>query len=126
MFKRDKQATEAAGFVDRDSYISHRVHPGTDHQCQYLKGDDVEQIRRKIFDRDRHRCQLKLVCTGVRVLPFEGDIYTRGHLEHEKGGYGAQRCFCMENLRIACYACHVIKHGRYPRFGEKHGESAGG
>jgi len=117
MVRRDEELTRMMGFTDKRSYVhASRVHPGTSHRCQYLAGDDVAQIRRVIYDRDNHRCQLRLVCTGVQPLPFEGSIYERAHLEHEKGGNGLQRCWCHENVRISCYACHVVKDGRQPRW----------
>lgn len=116
VFKRDPVATLERQFVDRDSYVSFRLHPGTDHPCIYLAGDDVLQARRRIFDRDKHKCSLRLVCKGIEILPFEGSIYDRGHLEHLNGGDGADRCWCDENLRLACYGCHVVKDGRQPRW----------
>jgi hypothetical protein len=52
----DKEATAARAFTDKKSYVGQRIHPETDHQCVYLFGDDVTQVRRRIFDRERGRC----------------------------------------------------------------------
>lgn len=117
ILRADKQATAARHFLDPRSYVAgERSHPGTEHPCVYLFGEDVGPLRRAIYERDKHRCTLKLVCTGVHPLPFDGSIYERWHLEHEKGGLGQSRCWCSENLRGACYACHQVKDGRQPRW----------
>jgi len=112
--KADKQLTDAANFEDDRSFIGQRIHPGTDHNCRYLRGDDVKPMRQAIYARDGGRCTLKLKCDGSRVLPFDGEVWERWHLEHEIGGLGLQRCFCEENLRGACFSCHQIKDGRQP------------
>lgn len=119
MSKRDRQATELAEFSDPRSFVGKRKHPGTDHPCIYLRGDDVGVLRQRIYERDAHRCTLKLACDGTRELPYDGTIWERWHLEHEQGGLGLDRCWCDENVRGACAACHFVKDGRVPRFGER-------
>lgn len=119
MPKADRALTEAANFTDPRSFVGQRIHPGTTHPCVYVRGDDVEQVRRKIYDRDGGRCTLKLQCSGAKVLPFDGTVYERWHLEHEKGGLGLQRCWCPENLRGACWTCHKIKDNRDPRWAKR-------
>jgi 5-methylcytosine-specific restriction endonuclease McrA len=114
--KRDKQLTDSTDFLDPRSFIGKRIHPGTSHPCLYLKGDDVGVVRRAIYARDGGRCTLKLQCSGAKVLPFDGSVFERWHLEHETGGLGLQRCWCPENLRGACWACHKIKDNRDPRW----------
>ena len=116
MPKADRQLTEAANFEDPRSFIGKRIHPGTQHNCLYVRGDDVRPVRVAIYARDGGRCTLKLKCDGSRVLPFDGSIYERWHLEHKVGGLGLQRCFCPENVRGACWDCHQAKDGRQPRF----------
>jgi hypothetical protein len=115
--KADTQATAERNFQDERSYVAgERMHPGTEHPCQYLAGDDVGPFREAIYKRDGGRCQLRLTCDGEAVLPLDGSIWERWHLEHEQGGIGQSRCWCPENVRGACYACHQVKDGRQPRW----------
>lgn len=100
--KRDKQLTEMMGFTDKRSYMGQRIHPNTKHQCQYLFGDDVTQVRRLVFDRERGRCW--------NCGAYYGWDY--GHLRHIVGGRGLQRCFCLENLGWGCPKCHSREHVR--------------
>jgi hypothetical protein len=112
--KRDDEATKAAAFLSKYSYISHRVHPESDpaHQCQYLAGDDCGVMRDRIFKRDEHRC---VVCG--KWVPKEGDIWKRGHIAHLGGNTKVTRCWCPEALALKCYDCHiVVEHGREPRW----------
>lgn len=114
--KADRELTEAANFIDPESFWGQRIHPGTKHPCLYVRGRDVKPVRQRIYDRDGGRCTLKLKCDGTRVLSFDGDIYERWHLEHKEGGLGLQRCWCNENLRGACFECHIAKDGRQPQW----------
>lgn len=119
--KADMQATmamrESGQFKDERSYVAgERMHPGTNHPCIYYFGEDVGPIRHRIYERDEHRCQLKIACDGTQELPSDGSLYERWHLEHAQGGIGQSRCWCDENMRGACYECHQIKDGRQPRF----------
>lgn len=106
--KLDAVSTAAAHFASEYSYVSRRVHPGTDHQCEYLSGlEDVGKRRREVFERDEYRC----VDCGERVT------WDRGHMAHG-GNTKIERCDCPENLRTKCWKCHMIReHGREPRFG---------
>lgn len=104
----DVKATKAAHFLSKFSYVSLRIHPGTNHQCVYLAGDDCGVRRRDVFARDSYRC-----------VDCGGNInWEIGQLAHG-GSTKVSRCWCFENLRTKCYACHMVKeHGRFPRFGE--------
>jgi hypothetical protein len=94
--KLDSLATKARNYHSRYSYVSRRVHPGTDHACEYLCGlVDVGERRQLIFERDKFRC----VDCGKEVS------WTGGHLAH-KGNTKISRCHCMENLRCKCPDCH--------------------
>jgi len=99
-YKRDKQATELRGFLDPRSYVSHRIHPGTEHPCEFLYGRDVGVARLEVFAREKGRCWSCLT-------ECNWDI---GEMHHLKGGLGAQRCECLENLRWSCPHCHRAKH----------------
>src|SRR5580658_7828948 len=107
--KLDKEATKAAGFISRSSYISRRVHPDSDppHPCRYLAGlDDIGAVRLEIFERDNYRC----VDCGKRVT-WEG-----GHMAHG-GNTKISRCDCPENLKTKCWECHMRKeHNREVKF----------
>ena len=112
MLRVDKQQTEEMSFNDKRSYVGNRMHPGTEHQCVYLKGRDRSVRRAVIFSRSKGLCEL---CGDF--CPFTGEMH------HVKGGLGAQRCDCAENLVWACRECHRQAHGRYPRFGETLGDA---
>lgn len=104
--KLDKEATKARHFSSGYSYVSFRVHPGTDHGCQYLCGmEDMGKVRTDVFDRDGHKC----VDCGTR-----GEYANPLHLAH-KGNTKISRCDCMENLSCKCYRCHSENdhHGRF-------------
>ncbi len=106
-FSKNPEATALANFTDKRSYVSFRIHPGSRHPCQFLKGDDVEQIRRLIFEREKGRCW--------KCGAYYGWEY--GHLRHLKGGIGADRCWCPENLGWGCPKCHLlIEHKREPQW----------
>jgi hypothetical protein len=113
-FKPDKELTRAMGFASRGSYMSFRVHPGSDipHQCVYLAGlEDIGARRQQVFERDKFRC----VDCGKQIdesLPsYHPDS---GHLAHA-GHTKISRCWCMENLSCKCGACHGKNdhHGRF-------------
>ncbi len=100
--RKDKALTAERRFLDPKSYIGQRVHPGTDHPCQYLKGKDVGVVRLLIFERERGRCW--------NCGAYYGWDY--GELRHLKGGLGLERCWCPENLGWGCPKCHRSEHVR--------------
>jgi len=100
--RRDAETTKDKRYVDGRSFVSHGGH-------EYLFGRDVEPRRRQVFDRESGRCW--------NCGAYYGWDY--GHMDHIIGGRGPQRCWCLHNLRWSCPKCHVVRHGRYPRFGEK-------
>jgi len=117
-YRRDDAATKAAAFLcPRYSYISRRIHPGSDppHQCQYLAGDDVGVMRERIFKREEGRCWN---CGAYYGLNY-------GELRHLVGGDKYSRCWCPENLGWGCPKCHRIEHNREPKWGESAKRSAG-
>jgi hypothetical protein len=112
--KLDKEATKAMGFASRYSYISRRLHPGTDHPCQYLAGmDDIGRIRLQVFERDGWQC---VDCQ--KYIVWEVGHPNSGHMAHG-GNTKISRCDCPENLKTKCYDCHMLKeHNREVKFGE--------
>lgn len=106
--KLDAEATKARKFISKFSYVSRRIHPGTEKNCEYLAGSDVSKRRREVFERDEWRC----VDCGTRIT------WESGHMAH-KGNTKISRCTCLENLSCKCLGCHlVVEHGRVTRFGE--------
>ena len=72
-----------------------------------LYGDDLAQLRRECYERDEGKCQWDGCGKSV---PFEGDLYTRGHMAHVKNKrmYGDT----LDNVRWLCYEHHIlVEHG---------------
>jgi hypothetical protein len=111
-FRPDKAATKARRFKSRYSYVSTRIHPGTEsQQCEYLAGDDCEIRRLEVFERDEFKC----VGCGVEV-PWDGPIEKRGHLAHG-GNTKISRCWCPSNCSTKCFGCHFLReHNREVKF----------
>ena len=101
--KIDREASKAAHFLSRYSYVSLRIHPESDppHQCIYLAGDDVAGARRACFESDNWRC-----VNCQRCISWE-----TGEMDHG-GKTKVQRCSCPENLSTKCRRCHNRKHNR--------------
>ena len=109
----DPIATKAAKFLSCYSYVSFRIHPGTEEsvfpqQCVYLAGADVGMRREEVFERDGNRCM---------------ECGTTANLQMAHGGNTkVSRCECMQNLKTKCYACHILKeHAREPQLGRRYG-----
>jgi hypothetical protein len=62
-----------------------------------------------VFIRANWRCEVRLHenCSGDRELPWDGDVFTRGHLVHIKSR-GAGGSWDMSNLLLGCPNCHLI------------------
>lgn len=100
--RADRELTAAMKFLDPRSFIGQRIHPGTTHQCCYLRGKDVGPARQAIYERDKGLCQ-----TCQRFSDSDD-----GEMHHIQGGLGLQRCSCPENLEWICGPCHRAKHVR--------------
>lgn len=110
--RRDDEATRLRQFSSPDSYVSHRIHPGTTHPCVYLAGKDAAFVRSVIFEKYGSRC---FWC--AKWVPFDGPVTVRGHLCHVGGSTKVERCWCVEALRLGCYECHILEeHAREPRW----------
>ena len=92
----DRDATEAANFVDKRSYITHEGH-------QFLFGADLRERRQEVYDRDKGICQGR--DCGKRVS------WNVAHMHHRQGGL-VGRCSCAHNLEILCPDCHRREHVR--------------
>ena len=102
---RDAQATRQSRrekrFFGRHSYISTRIHPGTDHQCVYLAGAvDCDVARIRALVRANGRCEM----CGRWDSRLEVD-----HIAHKTK---VERCWCQNNLRALCKHCHRSRHVR--------------
>lgn len=111
-FRPDKHATRNRHYLSRYSYVSTRLHPGTNHACEYLAGQDCETRRLEAFERDGYKC----VDCGKRVI-WESGYPNSGHLAHG-GNTKITRCWCLENLKTKCFTDHIIReHNREVKFG---------
>lgn len=104
---RSKEATKSAGFLDKRSRIGFR-RDGT--EFEKLKGVDMENRRRQVYERDGGKCQgcgEKLFFGQGSARSMEMDhILPRG-----KGGDDS-----LDNLQSLCgpwlNRCHSKKHLR--------------
>src|SRR5215469_18702692 len=96
---RDRDQTLQRGYRDKRSFVSYRG-------CEYLFGVDAARRRAEVYEHSGGKCQ----ACGLNA---EWDY---AELDHIKGGYGPARCWCRSNLQILCRRCHVVKHGRFPKW----------
>ena len=80
-----------------------------------LYGADLTALRRRVYERDGGRCQYmwdgdpNKKCN--KLLPFDGDLFTRAHMAHIQGK-GAGGSDTEANTRLLCYFHHIIvEHG---------------
>lgn len=102
----DWKATEAAGFVERDSHI-------TVEGRWLLEGKDMSNMREAVIKRDKGTCQR----CGAHVSEAFGEV------DHRDSKGMHQRNDHIDNLQWLCgnytvNRCHAIKTGRETRFGE--------
>jgi hypothetical protein len=66
-------------------------------------------IRQAVYDRAQGKCEIRKHedCSKERVLPWDGDVFNRGHLVHIKSR-GAGGSWEMDNLLLGCPPCHLI------------------
>lgn len=68
-----------------------------------LKGDDLERLRTRCYERDEKRC---VDCN--KWLRFERDYPDSMHMAHVKGR-GAGGSDTLENVLTKCFDCHIQK-----------------
>jgi hypothetical protein len=106
---KDPAATAAAKFTDKRSYVR------LDGK-RFLFGDDIEQLRRQVFERDGYRC------TGEVVDEVDGIIYhgercdrpvawDSGHMHHIQSR-GKRGDDSLSNCVTVCDRCHNKLHPR--------------
>lgn len=75
-----------------------------------LKGKDMEQLRRDVFERDDYRCQhvISADLNGVEMLCLIPVSWENGHLAHTisraRGGPDT-----AENCKTKCLYCHIVR-----------------
>lgn len=100
---KDEAATAVSGFCDRRSYVR------LDGK-RFLFGDDLEQLRRQVFERDGYRCTDERDGERCgRFVTWEGTF--AGHMHHiiPRGKRGDDS---MSNLVTLCPGCHSRLHVR--------------
>lgn len=76
-----------------------------------LKGKAMEQLRRDLFKRADSRCEHIIETLNGnepcgKWLPWDGDVFTRGHMSHIKG-HGAGGGDTLDNVVLKCYEHHI-------------------
>jgi hypothetical protein len=93
--KRDPEATAAAKFLDKRSYVSLDGH-------EFLFGPDMEKRRYEVIERDHQHCVL---CGWLASHDF-------GEIDHiKKRSQGG--CECLHNLQTLCARCHRGAKGKH-------------
>lgn len=99
--RRDLPATAAAHFTDVRSYV--RI-----DGKRFLFGDDLTQLRRAVFERDKYTCWGDIE-DGLRC--GKTVTWDTGHLHHiiPRGRGGSDE---MSNTVTLCPDCHAKLHVR--------------
>ena len=114
-FKRDEEATKAAGFADPRSFISMPKHivGETDRPLPHciLYGEDKSRQRIFVFDTNRRRHKGWNACESCGKTLWENTSYPpdRGEWHHIRSKAG-ERCDCVENSEVRCRSCHREEH----------------
>jgi hypothetical protein len=106
---RDPAATAAAKFTDSRSYVR------LDGK-QFLFGDDIEWLRRQVFERDGYRCtgenlegdEMGERCNRL-IDWFDGHMHHIRRRGHGKSGLGDDS---LQNCVTVCDRCHKKLHPR--------------
>lgn len=74
-----------------------------------LTREEKAAVRLAVYERAIGCCEVMKHPQCIRnvVLPWDGDVFVRGHLAHIKSK-GAGGKFTEENLVWACWRCHLI------------------
>ena len=109
--KRDPDLTAAANLTDKRSYIR------PDGRA-VLFGDDMTQLRRRVFDRSGGRCECFGECmVHIVRCPAEINWFTM-ELSH-KIPRSKGRDDRETNVIASCHACHVAYEDWSPRWTKK-------
>ena len=116
----DREATEAAGFLDSDSYVKR----SKDGELQtFLFGLDMTALRKRIFARSEGFCEMPLRGYTAGVRCNRNIFWETFELDHNpslaQGGDDTE-----EGTRAICRRCHVARHARTTRFTNARSTSA--
>jgi HNH endonuclease len=104
----DREATTAAGFADKRSYIKRSRDGGN---RTFLFGDDMTQLRRRVFERSRGYCEMPVNGFTSAVRCQRNIDWETMELDHNpslaQGGDDTE-----ESTRAICRRCHVARHNR--------------
>jgi hypothetical protein len=119
MFK-DEEATKAAGFLDPRSYIKRSRDGGN---RTFLFGDDMTQLRRRVFERSRGYCEMPVNGFTSAVRCQRNIDWETFELDHNpslaQGGDDTE-----EGTRALCRRCHTMRHNRITKFRRANAETA--
>lgn len=108
----DREATEAAGFVDPRSYIRRSKDGGTPLVFRF--GLDMNELRKMAFERSRGFCEQLI--NGLLGHRCQRNVsWETGELHHSPplsaGGDDS-----LESVRFVCRRCHVNSHNRITKW----------
>lgn len=102
--RKDLAATELVNFTDKRSYVR------LDGK-RFLFGDDIEQLRRQVFERDGWRCTGEVNGERCQRLVSWDGPFSAGHTHHiiPRGKRGDDS---LSNCVTLCAWCHQKLHVR--------------
>ena len=108
--QKDKEATKKMSFFNPKSYV-------TFAGKEFRKGEDMEHMRLKVFERSKGFCEMPCMAVPARFgfscqRNISWETFEMHHKIHRsKGGDDS-----FENLVASCRRCHVSHHGRTLRW----------
>jgi hypothetical protein len=109
----DKEATDAAGFLDNRSYIK-RSRDGNNLTFRF--GEDMGLLRRRVFERSRGFCEMPVNGFTAGIRCQRNISWETMELDHNpslaQGGDDS-----LEGTRAICRRCHTMRHNRITKFG---------
>lgn len=102
-------------FIQRKSWLKRSAPPRKKRPGPPRRGEPTSEekgiTRLAVYERAHGKCELRLHkdCSRDRILPFEGDVFTRAHLVHllSKRRFGWREGNGQAHL-LGCPNCHLI------------------
>lgn len=119
----DREATAAAEFLDRRSYIKRSRKTG--ESLTFLFGEDMTALRKRVFERSRGYCEMPIAGYAGGLRCQRNITWETAELDHNpslaQGGDDTE-----EGTRIICRRCHLARHNRSVRSdrGERRAKAA--
>jgi hypothetical protein len=108
----DREATAAAGFLDKRSYIK-RGKDGDNLTFRF--GEDMMALRKRKFEESKGFCQMPISGFTAGVRCNRNVSWETAELDHNpslaQGGDDS-----LEGTRIICRRCHLSRHNRITKF----------